>query len=215
MVTGHDLVAIQIDVARGRLRGEKLAAIERAAPYGHAVEARLYAEDPAHDFLPQSSRIAALRLPSGPSVRVDSGVVAGDEIGLHFDPMIAKISAWGPDRPAAFARLASAHAETEVAGVVTNLPFLRALVVHPETALGRTVTSLIEREIAPAWREARKKRSLAPAALAVCAIAAFEGAAAASACSATNGTDGSGATTAPGPWDRLAGFRVGNAEETR
>src|SRR5688500_5661051 len=88
LVTGRDLVALQLDIAAGAALP---ADLEPAGPRGHAVEARLYAEDPAHDFLPQSGPIAFLRLPAGAFVRVDSGVRAGDAIGLHFDPMIAKI----------------------------------------------------------------------------------------------------------------------------
>jgi acetyl/propionyl-CoA carboxylase alpha subunit len=135
--------------------------------------------------------------------------------------MIAKISAWAPDRPSALARLAGALSETEVAGVVTNLSFLRALAAHPEVALGRTVTRLIEHEIAPAWREARKKRALAPAALAACAIAAFEGmaatavgAAGGASANGAGGADGAAGAGASGPWDRLAGFRLGAESES-
>ncbi len=208
MVTGHDLVALQIAVARGQIAGAALAAIERAAPNGHAIEARLYAEDPAHDFLPQSGRVAALRLPSGPGVRVDAGVRAGDEIGLHFDPMIAKISTWGPDRPAALARMARALAEAEVAGVATNLSYLRALVASDEVRKGAIATTWIEREHAPRWRAERKQRGLSRAALAAAGLAAFE---AAAAMAATSNGSGDGENRVPGPWDRLAGFRVGGA----
>src|SRR5205807_3367548 len=92
---------------------------------GHAIEARLYAEDP-RTFLPQSGRIARLRLPAG--VRVDAGVEEGDEVGTAYDPMIAKLIAHGPTRDEALSRLREALAETEVEGVTTNLPFLRWLV---------------------------------------------------------------------------------------
>ena len=204
LVTGVDLVALQLDVAEGR--GLPVG-LEPAAPHGHAIEARLYAEDPAHDFLPQSGCIAALRLPAGPGVRVDAGVRAGDEVGLHFDPMIAKISAWAPTRGEALARLAAALAETDVAGVGTNLGFLRALVADAAVVRGDTTTSLIEGTIAPGWRAARKSRVLDAATLVAAAIAATEGAAALRAAGAGGGAS-EGTSAAPGPWDTLAGFRV-------
>ena len=133
LVTGIDLVEQQIRIARG----EPLA----DAPYpvsGHAVEVRLYAEDPV-TFLPQTGRISRLRLPQG--VRVDAGVEEGDEIGLRYDPLIAKLIAHGPTREAAFVQLASALAETEVDGVTTNLRFLRWLVSHPRVRAGQGVTT--------------------------------------------------------------------------
>ncbi|MEO6462195.1 MAG: biotin carboxylase N-terminal domain-containing protein [Candidatus Eisenbacteria bacterium] len=197
LVTGRDLVGLQLDIAAGLgLPGD----LEPAAPHGHAVEARLYAEDPAHDFLPQSGPIAFLRLPAGPFVRVDAGVRAGDAIGLHFDPMIAKITTWGPDRASAYARLRVALEETEVAGVVTNLAFLRVLVAHPDVLAGETTTTQIERAIAPAWRKARVAGA-DDALLAAAALAALEGTVARGG-GATPGADA-------GPWSTLAGFRLG------
>jgi acetyl/propionyl-CoA carboxylase alpha subunit len=134
-VTGLDLVELQLRVAAG----EPLA---RAAPEvaGHAVEARLYAEDP-RSFLPQSGRIERLRLPTG--IRVDAGVVEGDAVGTRYDPMIAKLIARGATRTEALARLAEALDETEVRGVVTNLPFLRWLVAHPAFRSGDLSTAFL------------------------------------------------------------------------
>jgi acetyl/propionyl-CoA carboxylase alpha subunit len=107
---------------------------------GHAVEVRLYAEDP-RTFFPQAGRLERLRLPS--SVRVDAGVEEGDEVGVGYDPMIAKLIAHGPTREEALARLRDALEETEVAGVTTNLPFLRWLVSHPAVREGRTTTAFL------------------------------------------------------------------------
>jgi acetyl/propionyl-CoA carboxylase alpha subunit len=101
---------------------------------------RLYAEDP-RTFLPQAGTIERLRLPAG--IRVDVGVDAGDEVGLGYDPMIAKLVAHGPTREEALARLADALAETEVRGVTTNLPFLRWLVAHPTLRAGETTTAFL------------------------------------------------------------------------
>jgi acetyl/propionyl-CoA carboxylase alpha subunit len=134
-VTGVDLVDWQLRVAEGEsLEGWT---VER---HGHAVEVRLYAEDPV-TFLPQAGQVDRLRLPSG--VRVDAGVTEGDEIGTSYDPLIAKLIAHGPDRDEALARLERALAQTDVGGVVTNLPFLRWLVRHPDVRAGRTTTSFL------------------------------------------------------------------------
>jgi acetyl/propionyl-CoA carboxylase alpha subunit len=134
-VTGLDLVAEQIRIAGG----EPLQA-EPPAAFGHAVEARLYAEDP-RTFLPQSGRVERLVLPGG--VRVDSGVEAGDEVGLSYDPMLAKLVAHGRDRDEALDRLARALRETTVDGVTTNLPFLRWLVGHPLIRAGEVTTAFL------------------------------------------------------------------------
>jgi propionyl-CoA carboxylase alpha chain len=135
LVTGIDIVRQQLRVAAGeRLDGE------RVEPKGHAVEVRLYAEDP-RTFFPQAGRIERLRLPT--SIRVDAGVEEGDEVGLAYDPMIAKLIAHGPTRDEALLRLRDALAETEVGGLTTNLPFLRWLVAHPAVRAGRTTTAFL------------------------------------------------------------------------
>jgi acetyl/propionyl-CoA carboxylase alpha subunit len=135
-VTGLDLVAEQLRVAGG----EELTAVP--PPAGHAVEARVYAEDP-RTFLPQAGRIEGLRLPDGPGVRVDAGVEPGDDIGLAYDPLLAKVIAHGRSRDEALDRLAAAIDETEVAGLVTNLPFLRWLVAHPVVRAGEATTAFL------------------------------------------------------------------------
>jgi acetyl/propionyl-CoA carboxylase alpha subunit len=134
LVSGADLVAEQIRIAQG----EPLSAEPRLV--GHAVEVRLYAEDP-RTFLPQTGRLERLRLPGG--IRVDAGVEEGDTIGTRYDPLIAKLIAHGSTRTDALDRLASALAETELAGVVTNLPFLRWLVAHPSLRAGETTTAFL------------------------------------------------------------------------
>jgi acetyl/propionyl-CoA carboxylase alpha subunit len=135
LVTGVDLVREQLRIASGERLGES-----DTLSQGHAVEVRLYAEDP-RTFLPQAGRIERLRLPTG--VRVDAGVEEGDEIGLAYDPMIAKLVAHGTTRGEALERLRDALDETEVGGVVTNLPFLRWLVSHPAVLAGETTTAFL------------------------------------------------------------------------
>ncbi len=148
LVTGLDLVAVQVALARGA----ELPA--PPAPSGHAVEARLYAEDPV-TFLPQAGRIERLRLPEG--LRVDAGVEEGDEVGLAYDPMIAKLIAHGDTRDEALDRLADGLADTEVEGVVTNLAFLRWLVDHPALRAGETTTAFLVEH-----RPLAERRRLAP-----------------------------------------------------
>jgi acetyl-CoA/propionyl-CoA carboxylase, biotin carboxylase, biotin carboxyl carrier protein len=135
LVTGRDLVADQIRVARGEAIAPSNGLLQ-----GHAVEVRVYAEDP-RSFLPQAGTVERLRLPAG--VRVDAGVAEGDEVGTSYDPMIAKLIAHGPTRDEAFARLADALTETEVAGLTTNLPFLRWLVAHPVLRAGEATTAFL------------------------------------------------------------------------
>jgi len=134
LVTGVDLVQAQLRVAAGDDLDVK------PDPRGHAVEVRLYAEDPK-TFFPQSGRLEGLHFPEG--IRVDAGVEEGDEIGIGYDPLIAKLIAHGSTRDDALDRLAAALAETEVGGVVTNLPFLRWLVAHPALRAGETTTAFL------------------------------------------------------------------------
>jgi acetyl/propionyl-CoA carboxylase alpha subunit len=145
LVTGLDLVAAQLELAEGG------GLPDPPELSGHAVEVRLYAEDP-RTFLPQAGRIERLRLPDG--VRVDAGVEEGDEVGLAYDPMIAKLIAHEETRAEALDRLGEALAETEVEGVVTNLPFLRWLVDHPALRAGETTTAFLVEN--PPLSEARR-----------------------------------------------------------
>jgi acetyl/propionyl-CoA carboxylase alpha subunit len=164
LVTGVDLVQWQLRIARGE------ALDLRPQPHGHAVEVRLYAEDP-RTFLPQAGRIERLCLPT--SIRVDAGVAPGDEIGTSYDPMIAKLIAAGKTRDEALDRLAAALAETEVAGITTNLPFLRWLVAHPALRRGEVTTAFLTeypplspppaRLPDPVWRGAFRLNLPAPA----------------------------------------------------
>ena len=136
LVTNTDLVRWQIELAQDTRTLDELQFETR----GHAVEVRLYAEDP-RTFFPQTGRIERLRLPS--DIRVDAGVAEGDEIGIAYDPMIAKLIAHGTTRTDALDALRDALDETEVSGVTTNLPFLRWLVSHPEVRAGETTTAFL------------------------------------------------------------------------
>ena len=135
LVTGVDLVRAQLRIAQG-----ETGLVTDCDLEGSAVEVRLYAEDP-RTFLPQTGTISLLRLPEG--IRVEAGVAEGDEVGMTYDPLIAKLIAYGTTRDEALDRLAAALAETEVEGVVTNLDFLRWLVDHPALRAGRTTTAFL------------------------------------------------------------------------
>jgi 3-methylcrotonyl-CoA carboxylase alpha subunit len=140
-IVGVDLVAWQFRVAAG----EPLPASQDDVRIdGHAIEARLYAEDPAAGFLPSTGRLYALRLPE--AVRVETGLRAGDVVGPHYDPLIAKLIAHGPTRPEAIARLRQALDATRVAGPRTNLAFLRRLTASEAVQAGQYDTTLIERQ---------------------------------------------------------------------
>ncbi|MDR3082995.1 MAG: ATP-grasp domain-containing protein [Streptomyces sp.] len=137
-----DLVEWQLRVAAG----EALPFAQSDISFlGHAIEARICAEDPERDFLPTGGEVLLLDEPSGEGVRVDSGIAPGDRVGSLYDPMLAKVIAYGPDRPTAIRRLRAALAETRILGVTTNTGYLRRLLAQPEVTAGRLDTGLVER----------------------------------------------------------------------
>lgn len=142
MITGQDLVEWQLRVAAG----EPLpCSQDQLAINGHAFEARVYAEDPDRDFLPAIGRLEHLRTPAeGPHVRIDTGVRQGDEVSMHYDPMIAKLIVWDKDRDSALRRLRQALLEYQVVGVTTNLQFLAAIAAHTSFARAELHTGFIE-----------------------------------------------------------------------
>ncbi|HEX2377279.1 MAG TPA: biotin carboxylase N-terminal domain-containing protein [Gaiellales bacterium] len=142
-VTGIDLVRAQLEIAAGE---PLVIEQEDVAFTGHAIECRLYAEDPAAGFLPASGRLVELDLPRWPGVRVDSGVRAGDDVGTSYDPMLAKLIAHAEDRDACIDRMRAALAETAVLGVATNLGFLCWALGQPAFRAGEAGTDFVERE---------------------------------------------------------------------
>ncbi|MCZ8122961.1 MAG: acetyl/propionyl/methylcrotonyl-CoA carboxylase subunit alpha [Magnetospirillum sp.] len=189
-ITGLDLVEWQIRVARG----EKLPLTQdQLRVAGHAFEARLYAEDPARDFLPSTGRLHRLAFPPA-GARIDTGVREGDEVSIHYDPMIAKLIVHGPDRPTALQRLAAALDATRVVGPANNVAFLARVARHPAFAAGDVDTGFIARHIAdlvPA-REAASNEALALAALGVVRARA----------------DAALAAEPRSPWARAQGWRL-------
>ncbi|AGJ55089.1 biotin carboxylase N-terminal domain-containing protein [Streptomyces sp. NPDC053741] len=143
LITGLDLVEWQLRVASGVRLPYAQADITLT---GHAVEARVCAEDPARGFLPSGGTVLALHEPQGGGLRTDSGLSEGVPVGSTYDPMLSKVIAYGPDRPTALRRLRAALADTVVLGVPTNAGFLRRLLAHPAVAAGDLDTGLVERE---------------------------------------------------------------------
>ncbi|WP_232661540.1 acetyl-CoA carboxylase biotin carboxylase subunit [Pseudonocardia sp. TRM90224] len=148
-VTGLDLVELQLRVAAGQPLPLHQHDVRL---HGHAIEVRVYAEDPAAGFLPTGGRILALREPTDVSVRVDSGVVEDGVVGSDYDPMLAKIIAHGADREQAIRRLDRALGETVLLGLGTNIGFLRALLADPDVRAGRLDTGLVGRRV-DAWTD--------------------------------------------------------------
>jgi acetyl-CoA carboxylase biotin carboxylase subunit len=142
LVTGIDLVREQIRVAMGEPLSFKQ---EDVVWRGHAIECRVYAENPENDFIPSPGRITHLRVPSGPGVRDDGGIEAGAEVSIYYDPMISKLAAWGRTRGEAIDRLRRALDEYTVSGIKTTLPFFRELVRDAEFIEGRLDTGFISR----------------------------------------------------------------------
>jgi acetyl-CoA/propionyl-CoA carboxylase biotin carboxyl carrier protein len=142
MVTGVDLVELQVRIAAGDKLPIKQDDI---AMSGHAIEARIYAEDPGRGFLPTGGAVLDLAEPDGPGVRVDSGLARGTVIGSEYDPMLAKVITHAADRQAALRALDRALADTAVLGVTTNIEFLRFLLADPDVVAGRLDTGLLDR----------------------------------------------------------------------
>jgi 3-methylcrotonyl-CoA carboxylase alpha subunit len=194
VVTGLDIVRLQLEVAAGRALS---VAQEDVVRRGHALECRLYAEDPQRDDLPSPGRILHLSEPEGPGVRVDSGLDEGSEVTVHYDPLLSKIVTWGRDRAESIERMGDALRRTVVLGVATNLPRLRAIVEHPAFAAGELHTGFIEEhlpELTPAP---------CPPPEALAAVAAALG--------RTRGGGALARRTAPDPWASLGPWRLGEA----
>ncbi|MFC9244449.1 acetyl-CoA carboxylase biotin carboxylase subunit [Streptomyces sp. NPDC057136] len=145
LITGLDLVEWQLRIAAGEQLPYKQDDITLT---GHAIEARICAEDPSRGFLPSGGTVLRLSEPQGGGVRTDSGLTEGVPVGSTYDPMLSKVIAYGPDRATALRRLRAALADTVVLGVPTNAGFLRRLLAHPAVAAGELDTGLVEREVA-------------------------------------------------------------------
>jgi acetyl-CoA/propionyl-CoA carboxylase biotin carboxyl carrier protein len=190
-VTGLDLVEQQLRIAAG----EPLTVTQDAVTLtGHAFEARVYAEDPASGFLPTGGRVTRVRHPGGAGIRVDTALEDGLDVSVDYDPMLAKIIAWGPDRESARRRLVAALGDTAVFGFPTNVAFLRALLEVPDVVAGTMDTGLIARESAGLVPVAADGRAFVEAALLL---------------------DAATASPSGGAWSRGDGWRLGPAAPRR
>ena len=193
LVTGLDLVGLQLTVAEGKPLPDEVL---HATLNGHAIEARLYAEDVAAGYLPATGSLLRFEVPPLPGVRVDAGVCTGGEVSVHYDPMLAKVITWGASRDESIERMAEALRRTVVLGVVTNLDRLQAIVAHPAFRRGDLHTGFLEEHLS-----ALERVPCPPAkglAAAVLALSRTPGAAA----------NGAGRPVAD-PWTSLGGWRLG------
>ncbi|MBX7096518.1 MAG: acetyl-CoA carboxylase biotin carboxylase subunit [Myxococcaceae bacterium] len=197
-VMGVDLVAWQLHVAQGGVLPWK----EPRAPHGHAIEARVYAEDPAQNFMPSPGKIEYLRVPGGPNVRDDSGVYAGFTVPSTYDPMISKLSVWAPTRAEAIARLHRALSEYVVKGITTNLRYLRGILEAPDFVKGDYDTGLLAR--AHQTLLGKEDPHLTEVALLAAAVHAHQAAEKAQA----KVTTAAASTQAPGRWRTLGRERA-------
>lgn len=149
LTTGIDLVKQQIFIASG----QKLTFGQRDVNrFGHAIECRIYAEDPANGFMPSSGRVLFLREPGGPGVRHDCGIYSGCQVPVHYDPILSKVIAWGIGREEARRRMLSALHEMAILGIQTTVGFLQDIVSHPEFVAGNTHTDYLEKNMLP-WKQ--------------------------------------------------------------
>ena len=202
MVTGLDLVEWQLRVAAG----EPLPLAQEAiATHGHAIEVRLYAEDPDSGFLPGSGRLEKLKLPK-PSgyVRNDGGVIEGDTVTIFYDPMIAKLIVWDEDRPRALVRLRDALAACEIVGPKSNIAFLEALVRHPMVVGGRIDTGYLDRHLDEVLPTPQPPSPVDLAAAATATLLHDEEAARAAALASSDPCS---------PWALADGWRLGHASD--
>jgi acetyl-CoA carboxylase biotin carboxylase subunit len=200
MVTGEDLVKLQIRIAEGHhlpFRQEDLS------QRGHAIECRVYAEDPEQGFLPSPGLIRGLKVPGGPGIRDDSAVYEGYEVPVHYDPMISKLVAYGYSRLDALSRMRRAIEEYKILGIKTNLAFFKRVLDHPSFVAADFDTSFVEKAFAASDRERERPVEIAAAAA---AVRAFLDRRAARVEQNGGGTAGSGWKR--GQWRDVAGGRL-------
>ena len=198
MVSGLDLAVWQIRIAAGEpLPFEQ----EELRQRGHAIECRLYAEDPANHFFPSIGTLALFRLPVGPGVRVDAGIETGSEISPYYDPMLAKIITWGQDRQEAVRKMRLALQNTVVLGVTTNITYLLSILQNPHFLNGQTPTNFLDQHMADWQPEALNDEELWLAA------AVFEMLSGGGKQLGNRSTDSDGDKTQPDPWTDLTSWR--------
>ncbi|MEW5995861.1 MAG: acetyl-CoA carboxylase biotin carboxylase subunit, partial [Candidatus Zixiibacteriota bacterium] len=197
LVTGADLVVEQIRIAAGQPLSEQFYHLTQR---GHAIECRIYAEDGENNFFPSSGPIVHYTEPVGPGIRVDSGIQAGMEVTIDYDPIMAKLVVHAPTRELAIARMVNALNDYKILGVKTSKKFMIDCLLHPDFKAGRTDTSFIERNMADRCIDLDSYKDLAVAV-----------ATAASAVTAGPSFDGAKAGPRPSPWVVLGRWQVGDS----
>ena len=202
MITSTDLVRWQLEVASGS--GLPIEIGHTPAVSGHAIECRIYAEDPSAGFLPTAGRVDRVEHPTGPGIRVDSALYDGFDVPLEYDPMLAKIVAWAPDRAHAIERMRGALRETAILGVETNVAFLLDILADPSFGDGTFTTTTVGERYTN-WKPDESGLSIAAAAAAILSAAAVP----------PGGDRAARGTTASinDPWQTLAGWRHGQRAE--
>ena len=200
MTTGLDLVQLQVLIAAGAALPDLLAD-HASAPRGHSIEARVYAESPEQGYLPAAGRLTRVLEPSGPGIRVDSGVHEGCEVSVHFDPMLAKIIVHAPDRESACRKMAQALKDTVYLGIPTNVDFLARIIESPEFKAGQLSTSFLDEQPKLAQGPSESIPDIAYAAAALCRSLSPQG---------HSGSQGGSATSSGSTelWDDRDNLRV-------
>jgi len=199
LVTGIDLVHAQLRIAAGEKLWLKQEDIRQ---HGHAIESRIYAEDPSQNFLPSAGKILFMQEPSGPGIRHDCGVMTGSDVSVYYDPILSKLIALASDREICRKRMASALADFPILGIRTNIEFLHKIITHPEFASGNLDTGFIERNL-PNW---------SPSADTECNQRALIAAALYNSLNINRKSDLISVQTIPSPWELLGDWRIGSGK---
>ena len=195
MVTGVDLVVEQIRVAAGeKLSFNQVSLSQR----GHAIECRIYAEDGENNFMPSTGSILFYNEPTGPGVRVDSGIKLGGEISIDYDPIMAKLIVHAPDRDAAISKMIQALNEYKILGVRTSKRFMIEVLNHPSFSEGKTYTDFIERNMSERETSLDRFKEIGAAAAACASVAA------------PPSGNGKGEASSPGPWQTIGAWQIGD-----
>jgi acetyl-CoA carboxylase biotin carboxylase subunit len=198
MVTGVDLVVEQIRVAAGLPLSSQLKSLSQR---GHAIECRIYAEDGENGFMPSTGAVVHYTEPTGPGVRVDSGIMQGSEITIHYDPIMAKLIVHAPTRELAIAKMIDALNNYKILGVKTSKRFMIDVLLHPDFAAGKTYTNFIEKHMQDRNGPSNGDREIAAVAAAVAQMTTPRAVAA----------GGGGAEELPTPWQLIGSWQIGDS----
>jgi acetyl/propionyl-CoA carboxylase alpha subunit len=196
-ITGIDLVHQQIAIASGKMLTISQDELEQK---GHAIECRIYAEDPMNNFLPSAGKVHFLKEPSGPGVRHDCGIYSGCDVPIFYDPILAKLIVWAEDRPLCLQRMLSALDDYVILGIQTTIGFLKDVISHPQFQAGETTTSFIDKYFAQ-WEGKEKTEE---ARLIAALVSAFDSQSKPFGLQAVTGRD-----VVSSPWQTLGKWRLG------